>query len=106
MRRHGRGRVILAGLAFTALATAYGLSAAADPGSMGMAGHRHMAQTKPGAPAPKAPASAPKVSQASKLACAATITQMNMPSSERAQCAGVSFAGRSGARGKARIVTE
>ena len=68
MRRHGRGRVILAGLAFTALATAYGLSAAADPGSMGMAGHRHMAQTKSGAPAPKAPASAPKVSKKSPAA--------------------------------------
>ena len=65
MRRHGRGRVILAGLAFVALATVYGLGAAADRGGMD---HRHMAQTKSGAPAPKAAPSAPKLSRKSPAA--------------------------------------
>ena len=65
MRRHERGRVILAGLAFVALATVYGLGAAADRGGMD---HRHMAQTKSGAPAPKAAPSAPKLSRKSPAA--------------------------------------
>ena len=65
MRRRGRGRVILAGLAFVALATVYGLGAAADRGGMD---HRHMAQTKSGAPAPKAAPSAPKLSRKSPAA--------------------------------------
>jgi nitrite reductase (NO-forming) len=65
MRRRGRGRIILAGFAFVALATGYGLGAAADRGGMD---HRHMAQTKSGAPAPKAAPSAPKLSRKSPAA--------------------------------------
>ena len=65
MRRRGRGRVILAGLAFVALATGYGLGAAADRGGMD---HRHMAQTKSGAPAPKAAAERAEVSRKSPAA--------------------------------------
>ena len=65
MRRRGRGRIILAGFAFVALATGYGLGAAADRGGTD---HRHMAQTKSGAPAPKAAPSAPKLSRKSPAA--------------------------------------
>ena len=56
MRRRDRVLVVVAWLAFVVMAAIYGLGVAADPGS---AGHRHMAQTKPATPAPKAPA--PKV---------------------------------------------
>jgi len=56
MRRRDRVLVVVAWLAFVVMAAIYGPSVAADPGS---AGHRHMAQTKPATPAPKAPA--PKV---------------------------------------------
>ncbi len=65
MRRGDRVLVVLAWLAFVVTAAVHGLAATADPGS---AGHRHTAQTKPAAPAPKAPAAAPKVAKKSPAA--------------------------------------
>jgi nitrite reductase (NO-forming) len=65
MRRGDRVLVVVAWLAFVVMAAIHGVSAAADPSSTG---HRHMAQTKPATPAPKAPASAPKVAKKSPAA--------------------------------------
>ena len=65
MRRRGGVLAVLAWLAFVVTAAIHGPGEAADPGS---AGHRHMAQTKPAAPAPKAAPSAPKVSKKSPAA--------------------------------------
>ena len=65
MTRHDRVRAVVAWLAFVVMAAVSGPGVADEPGHPG---HRHMAQAKPAAPAPKAPANAPKVSRKSPAA--------------------------------------
>ena len=65
MTRRGGVLAVVAWLAFAVTAALHGPGEAADPGSVG---HRHMAQTKPAAPAPKAAPSAPKVAKKSPAA--------------------------------------